>query len=778
MHRPTRTSTIASAGAILALLLAAAPAAASRGHLYAGSFNGEAGGPLARFTTPNAVALAESSGEVYVLDSAGNRVEWFNPTGARLLGSFNAAATPALTFSQPDAIAIDNTCSLHERTAARTLSAAECRALDPSDGDVYVADSGHAVIDKFTAQGEYITQITGTCPSPGRCRASETIPFPEMDGLAVDANGRLLAATSQHGANGHVDVFSDDREAIAFLQAPPTVVLGATQRPGFAVDSSGELYASFEEPFAEEAFIARFAADGTPLNTRLASLPLSERVPAAPPSGLAAETPSGHIYFQDATAITRLDASGATVEQLGAGQLSSSGGLAVDSASGTIYATDPAAHSVAVFTPEPSGAPSVTAEPAANVLSDRTKLEAAVNPRGASTTLTFRYGACPTLHACPASGYGPETPVMPAGSDFASHRLATTIAGLTPGTVYHFRALARNETAGSPHTVEGAEETFTTPPDDAALTLPDARRWELVSPASKHGAQISTGGSIQAAADGHAITYPASGPVEPAPEGFTGAVQVLSNRQGGRWSSAQIAVPHTSATGYSPGRGAEYRLSSQDLTEGILQPFGAFTALSPEADEQTAYLRQNTTGSYRPLVSAADVAPHTVFGGEHEGHCEEPSQVACGPKFRGGTPDLSHIVISSPAALTEGAPTGGQDLYEWGAGSLTLLGQAAGEPGAAFHAISSDGTRVIFDGSSEGQHGLLLRDATAGQTVTLDAAEPACLDRIGVLLRRGPFRRGLHRRREGPVHRRAPSDRGLRCRHRHGRPRRRRPVCL
>ena len=83
-------------------------------------------------------------------------------------------ATPAGSFSFPSAygtpaaIAVDNSTS----------------PSDPSAGDLYVMDAGHGVIDKFSPDGEYLSQITGFAPATG---SSER----ELLGLAVDASGTV-----------------------------------------------------------------------------------------------------------------------------------------------------------------------------------------------------------------------------------------------------------------------------------------------------------------------------------------------------------------------------------------------------------------------------------------------------------------------------------------------------------------------------------------------------------------------------------------------------------
>ncbi len=76
---------------------------------------------------------------------------------------------PGVKISSEGAIAVDNSTN----------------PLDPSKGDVYVVDDGYHVVDKFTASGAYLGQVTGTSP---------TSPFGEDAGLqavAVDSNGAL-----------------------------------------------------------------------------------------------------------------------------------------------------------------------------------------------------------------------------------------------------------------------------------------------------------------------------------------------------------------------------------------------------------------------------------------------------------------------------------------------------------------------------------------------------------------------------------------------------------
>lgn len=732
----------------VSLVFVVAPAGAVRGHVFAGAVNGEGGsGPLERFVRPVAVAVNEASGDVYVLDSSKDRVQWFDAAGTVFEGSFNGSATPAHIFSEPSAIAIDNACHLREARTHEALTQAACEKLDFSNGDVYVVDEGHHAIDKFTAAGGYVGQLTGVCPKLGvACKETEIIPFTQIDGVAVDASGGLWVEASRSGSEVKIYSFNDRVANVELAEVAIPVEPGALVRPGLAVDARGDLYVGFESPAGSlqhpseyEDFVSELSGSGALLRARAGSEPFALRAGGTPQPGVAGEVAGqGGVYVEDGTVVHRSGPEGEAIERLGEGRLSSSGGVAVNVADGYVYAADPAADKVAVFAPEPPGAPGVLGESLGGVSADSALAQAEVDPRGAASSYRVEYGRCASLASCPQSGYEQSAPAPGeedhTGADFEVRDLGVNLTGLAAGAAYHFRFVVGNEAGGEPRTVTGPEQTFATEPAGGEAALPDGREWELVSPppAQKHGAAVLSSGIVQAAASGDAISYLASAPFEAEPEGFTGnGAQILSTRGSGGWGSRTIAIAHQDATGYAPGA-SEYRVFSSDLSLALVQPFGAFAPLSGQASEQTPYERTDyaasgepcTSDCYLPLVDGGDVPSGTAFGGDLEGRCAEAGQLACGPKVRGATPDLSHVVLSSPVALAEGVPAG-EGLYEWGNGRLSFLGLAGEAPALAFHAISADGSRVVFSGSSGGLSGLLLRD-TAGETVQLDAAQAGC----------------------------------------------------
>jgi hypothetical protein len=383
----------------------------------------------------------------------------------------------------------------------------------------------------------------------------------------------------------------------------------------------------------------------------------------------------------------------------------------------------------------------VLRESVTGVSAESATFDATLDPHGATTTYYVQYGT--------TSAYGADAPAPPGalvGSGEGEVDVAQHAQGLGAGTVYHYRVVALSEVAGRVEEFDGSDQTFTTQRSGGALVLPDGRSWELVTPPQKEGALFYGPGAfsgaatniVQASVAGNAIADLASQPTEAEPQGYAEHVSVLSTRGSGGWSSQVIAPPHDEGSlGLD---GSEYRLFSEDLSHGIVQPFGPFTPLSPEASESTPYVHTDYLNGnvnehcriscFQPLVTAGDTRPGAVFGEVHNGVCET---TICGPYFVGASPDLSHVVVSSPVQLTS---TPGRGLYEWSGGHLQLIGGGyrlagteatqdhPGEQIGARRAISEDGNRVILTlGAEAGEDGFYLRDVAKSETVRLDVPQ-------------------------------------------------------
>jgi phosphodiesterase/alkaline phosphatase D-like protein/DNA-binding beta-propeller fold protein YncE len=360
------------------------------------------------------------------------------------------------------------------------------------------------------------------------------------------------------------------------------------------------------------------------------------------------------------------------------------------------------------------------------VTSSEATLQAEINPLGHETTYYFQYGtaACkPDPEACQSA---PVAPGQDIGSGEALIPESVTLHDLVPATTYHYRVIAINSLGVG----EGPEQTLTTQASEMRFALADDRAWELVTPPNKHGAPVealtSEGGLILASEDGDALAYLANGPVTEEPEGNRSPEmqQIIATRGAGGWVSEDVATPNVKAEGTSAANPPEYQFFRQDLAYALVEPWGTTPfsqpPLAPEAKQRTMYIRDNTTKSYVPLVSEANVPAGTQFGNRIH--------------FLAATADLSDVVLRSEVPLT--AAPSGQGLYEWSGGGLRFVsllpsGVPASEAELGFddhvlaHAISSDGSRVVWTSKDEnsGRGHLYMTDTATGQTLQLDAAQ-------------------------------------------------------
>jgi DNA-binding beta-propeller fold protein YncE len=749
--------------AVVVLLLAAGHSSGARPHEFTTTIGEHCTTEPcegAKLLDPTAVAVNEASGDIYVLDKGEpgqhGRVVRFSQAGG-VLGEFDGSGllagegteagaggregesggagtkpgergVPTGRFEEPGAIAVDNSCALRGLTEFTTPT---CAAADPSNGDVYVADTGegHTVIDKYNAAGQYVGQIT----------TAGVVEFQILHGVAVDPKGtvwvysRLIANTNIYQfTNAQPNVFVSPE-----VRLQPFGAL-ALQSRGFAVDSSDNFYGA--------VFLS-----GIPRTTKWdhEGEVLIPELGSGEPTGVAVEQISDASVVDTGTHLTVFSPGGSENERLGeeggAQHLQAGAGIGVNAAEGILYVADPLAGPVVVFGPAQPTAPKVEGQSFSGVGAHEAAVAAEINPSSlegeAATEYRFEYGRCASPGTCAVSGYEASVPVPDAliAASFEVAEVTVELERLAANTTYHFRAVARNSHGeGAP----GAELDFTTQAEGGNLLLPDSRQWQLVSPPDKRGAQIEPlpFAVVQAAADGSAITYLANAPTEAEPEGYTNQVQLLSRRGTSGWSSRDIAIPHPAATGQPIGAGPEYKFFDPDLTLGAVQPFGEFAPeLSSEASESTAYLHDlgGDCGSscYRPLVTGkagfANVPEGTVFG-------ESQSCIrVCGPRFLGATEDLSHVVLKAEdAALTPGSEAA-EGLYEWTAGaSLAPVSVLPGQTGAsgrsslgspesvaAQGAISADGNLIVWTKKAfSNEEVLYLRDMASGRTVQLDGA--------------------------------------------------------
>ena len=379
----------------------------------------------------------------------------------------------------------------------------------------------------------------------------------------------------------------------------------------------------------------------------------------------------------------------------------------------------------------------IDAQYATNVASTSATIGAKVNPLGTETEYRLEIGT--------STSYG-QTYTGNTGETNGEVLIVRHLQELKASTVYHYRVVLQNVFG----TVEGQDHTFTIQGVGSALALPDGRAWELVSPPDKKGAQIEQkGGSfddkVEAAADGGAIMYETLDVLGEGAVSKTLPTQVVSMRGTDGWRTEDISLlaplpPEGEEAGQVVSGIESYNLFSPDLSVGVAQqPDGPQIALAPEATERTPYLRTilacnaSTESCYQPLVTPGDVEPaSTKFGGNNNSDAVV---------VEGASPDLSHVVLSSPDALIPPAVREGlpdfelPNLYEWSGGRLRLvnvfpngtsrplasLGGRGASNGAlhSVHAVSNDGRWIVWTYGSAGTELLFVRDMMQEKTVAV-----------------------------------------------------------
>lgn len=193
---------------------------------------GAAGTEPGQFQSPRAIAVA-ADGSLYVADSMNNRIQHLSSEGKVLQiwgtrADASQGEAPGGTFNEPWGIAV---------------------ALD---GSVYVADTWNYRIQKFTADGMFVSMwgFFGQAAD-----APEAFYGPR--GVAVDPQGRVYVADT---GNKRIVVFGPDGEYITQF-GTPGMGLGQLDEPvAVALDAAGNVYVT--DTWNQRVQVFAPAADG------------------------------------------------------------------------------------------------------------------------------------------------------------------------------------------------------------------------------------------------------------------------------------------------------------------------------------------------------------------------------------------------------------------------------------------------------------------------------------------------------------------------------------
>jgi hypothetical protein len=435
------TALVATLVLLAALAIGASPSTAKIIHQNEGAFNGAdaPSGPLGGILSSDAVDNSGglSAGDVYILESnifgLGKGIVFkFDAKGKYDGVEIKGSATPqgSFAFTVGSGLAVDSSAS--------------------NKGDVYVADTEHGVVDRFSESGKFLCQITGKKPATTEekehecngAAGSEPTGGPaglEPAGLAVEsATGDLYVADNAHAV---IDKFGPSGGYISQIADSHLT----NHMTSIALDDSGDLYVDAGDLIfsPETLHIIKFH------NGSFASVFDSNES-----RGVGVDPVTGHVYVSESRGIIG-EEERKIVEYEPSGEMLSVVqevpsehrfvvALAADETTGKIYMTESplveATGSVAVFGPGVT-VPTATTDPATNIEETSATLHGEADPDAThggteATGCRFEYG--------PTKAYGLTAPCSPGPPYGSPEHVSAEITGLSRSTTYHYRLEAAN----------------------------------------------------------------------------------------------------------------------------------------------------------------------------------------------------------------------------------------------------------------------------------------------------------------------------------------------
>jgi sugar lactone lactonase YvrE len=319
-------------------------------------------------------------------------------------------------------------------------------AIDPS-GNIWVVDSGNNRVEKFNSKGEYLAQFGKEGAGEGQFNSPAGITFSGSNFFVADSgNDRVQKFNSsfkflaQFGKEG-----SGDGE----LKSPTGIVVGPAI---WVTDTGNNRVQKFNSTTLK--FASKFGEKG------------SGKGQFESPAGITSDF-QGRLWIVDSgnNRAEKFNEQGEYQDQLGekgagAGQLINPTGIAAPLAQ-KLLILDTGNNRVESWTVK-AEPPNVIARPAEELKVGSATLRANINPEALATVYWFEYGT--------TAAYGTKIPITPEsiGSGSSVVKVSQLVTGLSEGTTYHFRAVAESA-AG---TVEGEDKTFKLVPPRAITEAP------------------------------------------------------------------------------------------------------------------------------------------------------------------------------------------------------------------------------------------------------------------------------------------------------------------
>ncbi|HTT93256.1 MAG TPA: hypothetical protein VMF55_01170, partial [Solirubrobacterales bacterium] len=710
-------------------------------------------------SSPAGIAIDQTDNSIYIADAGNNRIVRYTSNGAT-----PPVYTRDTTYTSP----------AHGSGSGEIGDFAAQLAFDPSTDDLLVADTGNKKVERFDSSGAFVGSFDGSTAPTG--------PFTSLNDVAPGADGTIyviadgtindefFSSETTGSVVEHFDADGNFLEAVALQEYEGSArtlafdtytnrLLVATNRPGsltrimaFRNGAKTQELATNPEGVYVIDLVTPVAGPGNVISINMQNAfyqwaptglwnafnlePVIGPISAV--TGTSAHL-TGTINTNEATEVTvhfeyRVvgESNWTTTPDQGAAATSTpepveadiSGLLPAKEYEARLSATRPGLQvaqpgqssvwsSVTTFETE-IVAPAVSTQGATGITGSAATLIGSVNAEGSPTTYYFEYG--------PTTNYGFRVPAgeAPAGNGRVPHRFTSSIAGLSPGTTYHFRIVAKNA-AGSSF---GDDVEFTTP-----ATPPPNRAYEQVTPVDQQGGNINGALGVEALPDAEGISYvttPVGGDALSAPK----EARVLSLRGATDWGpQIHVDPPFNVRTGLN------FALTAAVSDDGTHALVASNRALAPGGAEGSEvmnfYVKDIRDGSYAFVakVEGENAAAQVIKELRHT--------------VMAASPDFSWIVFWSGNSLLPGTPEsdnretneGKGVVYRWSVtGGLEVASKTSGSvqgmrylhwQNLPLRQVSTDGQRIFFQ--QEG--GVFLREGGHTEPVSVseidDSVQPA-----------------------------------------------------
>jgi hypothetical protein len=355
-------------------------------------------------------------------------------------------------------------------------------AVDPSSGDVFVADAYNGVIGVFNAAGDFQRQWGGAATPYGFLSTPWLVATDGTSVYVADVNNNAVERFDTAG--NYLDQLNGASTTVGSFATPYGVAIDPANGDVYVAntgnnvidrfDSSGAFVSEFGSgELAAPTYLAVDSAhrvyvtdSGNGRVVRYSAGVLGATIDSSAPAAVAVNAADDHVFVADSgpggIQVSEFATDGSLVSNFGAGRIANATGMAVNATTGRVYVSDLNVGAVLSF--NQITLPTVTTTAGATAISSSgATIAGTVDPEGvAGTRSHFEYGI--------DTNYGGVSADFDPGSGSAPVATSEPLSGLAPGTTYHFRLVGSNP-QGS---LAGPDRTFTTDPVQVAVDVDGA----------------------------------------------------------------------------------------------------------------------------------------------------------------------------------------------------------------------------------------------------------------------------------------------------------------